>query len=261
MTTPPMLQSTLLAGVPGIRHGFFTRAGGVSTGVHQGLNVGRGSHDRPEDVAENRRRAAAAFGAPLSALATCYQVHSARVVVADLGFTASPAPEADGVISQASGLVCGALAADCAPVLIADGAAGVVAAVHAGWRGALGGVIEAAVRAMTSLGARPDRMVAAIGPCIGPASYEVGAEFRDRFAAEDPAAVRFFVAGDDAAHYRFDLPGFALSRLAAAGVGAREWIGRDTLAEPALFFSNRRAFKQGESDYGRLLSAIMLAPE
>ena len=257
MSAPPVLRSALLDEVAGVRHAFFTRAGGVSRGIYASLNVGRGSRDASPDVLENRRRAAAVFDAPLSALATCYQVHSNRVVIADPAFTTGAPPEADGVVTAAPGLVCGALAADCAPILIADARAGLVAAVHAGWRGALEGVVATAVETLTRLGAAPARMVAAVGPCIGPASYEVGPEFQARFAASLPGSERFFVAGSED-RYHFDLPGFVLSRLRAAGVGASEWIGRDTFAEPERFFSNRRAFKQGEADYGRLLSAIML---
>ena len=257
MTAPPVLTSPRLAAVPGVRHAFFTRQGGVSRGVYAGLNVGRGSRDAPADVLENRRRAAALFGRPLEALNTCYQVHSAVVVVADAPFGAG-SPQGDGVATRTPDLICGALAADCAPVLIADGEAGMVAAVHAGWRGALGGVIAAAVEAMTALGASPARMVAAVGPCIGPASYEVGEEFRSAFVAVSSDYARFFQGGEARGKYRFDLPAFALSRLEQAGIAACEWIGHDTYAAPALFFSNRRALHQGEDDYGRLLSAIML---
>jgi YfiH family protein len=162
------------------------------------------------------------------------------------------------VVTRRPGIVCGALAADCAPVLIADPRARIVAAVHAGWRGALGGVVEAAVGAMTGLGARPGAMVAVVGPCIGPASYEVVLEFLETFTASDPDHQAFFSSGATAEKRLFDLPGFVLARLAAAGVGAREWVGRDTCAEEADFFSNRRAFRRGERDYGRLLSAIVL---
>ena len=150
------------------------------------------------------------------------------------------------------------MAADCAPILLADAQAGVIGSAHAGWRGALDGVVESAVAAMVGLGARPERIVATVGPCIGPASYEVGLEFLDRFAAEDPGAERFFQPGVSADKRRFDLPAYVLSRLARAGVADSAWIGRDTCAEEALFFSNRRAFKRVEADYGRLISAIML---
>ena len=257
MTRPPVLVSPLLSAVPGIRHGFFTRRGGASRGVYDSLNVGLGSGDDPAAVVENRRIAAAAFDAPPEALVTCYQVHSATVAVAD-GPWPSDRPQADGVVTTRAGLLCGALAADCAPILIADGEAGVVAAVHAGWRGALGGVIAAAVAAAVDLGAAPERMTAAVGPCIGPASYEVGEDFLTAFLADSPRHARFFTAGATADRRQFDLPAFVLQRLAEAGVARREWIGRDTCAEPEAFFSNRRAFHRGETDYGRLLSLIVL---
>jgi hypothetical protein len=254
-----ILTSPLLTALPGVRHAFFTRRGGVSARPFDSLNVGRGSGDDPDRVAENRRRAAAGLDLPPAALATCYQVHSARVVMVAGPLDAAP-PEADGIATAAAGVACGALAADCAPVLIADPQARVVAAVHAGWRGALSGVVEAGVAAMVSLGADPARMSAAIGPCIGPASYEVGPEFEARFVAADAANAGRFAPGAAGDRRRFDLPGYVLARLAAAGVREAEWIGRDTLAEEDWFFSNRRAVLRGEGDYGRLLSAISLAP-
>lgn len=254
----PVLQSPLLSAVPGVRHAFFTRKGGRSRGLYASLNVGVGSKDDPGAVAENRARCAAHFEAESRALLTCYQIHSATAVVAKAPW--AERPEADAIVTRVPGLVCGALAADCAPVLIADAQAGVVAAIHAGWKGALGGVVASAVLTMKHQGASPDRMVAAVGPCIGPASYEVGVEFRDRFAEVDPAFARFFHAGASPGKLLFDLPAFVLARLRAAGVGQAEWIGRDTCAEEVHFFSNRRAFKRQEADYGRLLSAIQLAP-
>ncbi len=256
----PLLTSPLLAALPGIRHAFFTRQGGVSAGLYDSLNVGLGSGDDPDRVAENRSRAARALGADAAAaLATCYQIHSAVAVTADAPFGAQR-PWADAVVTRTPGLVCGALAADCAPVLIADPEARIVAAVHAGWRGALAGVVGSAIDAMVWLGADPARMSAAVGPCIGPASYEVGLEFLDAFTADDVGNARFFAAGVTDEKRLFDLPAFVLSRLAAAGVARAEWIGRDTLTEEDWFFSNRRAVHRGETDYGRLLSAISLAP-
>jgi YfiH family protein len=257
MTIPRLLQAPSLTALAGVKHGFFTRHGGVSRGVYESLNVGLGSGDDAADVAENRRRAAAAFGAPPAALTTCFQIHSAAVKVAT-GPWEQGRPEADGVVTAKAGVLCGALAADCAPVLIADSEAGVVSAVHAGWRGALSGVVEAAVETMIGLGASPHRLVAAVGPCIGPESYEVGSDFMARFEARDPAYGRFFSAGASSDKRQFNLPDFVLHRLAVAGVGSAEWIGRDTCAEPDEFFSNRRAFKRGEADYGRLLSVIVL---
>ena len=254
MNDLPALTSPLLD-LPGVRHAFFTRQGGVSQGIYAGLNVGLGSRDDPEAVRENRRRAAAHFGA--GPLVTAYQVHSALAVVADGAWPETP-PEADAVVSATPGVICGALAADCAPVLLADAEARLVGAAHAGWKGALTGVVEAAIARMEGLGAKRSRLRAAVGPCIGPRSYEVGLEFLDRFAAVDPLYERFFTPGAAPEKRMFDLPAFVLARLRAAGVETCEWIGRDTCAEPDLFFSNRRAFKAGEPDYGRLLSAIML---
>ena len=253
MADLPVLTSPLLD-VAGVRHAFFTRQGGVSQGVYTGLNVGVGSNDDPDAVAENRRRAAAHLGGEL---VTAYQVHSAEVFVADGPWPAGP-PQGDGVVTLTPGVICGALAADCAPILFADPEARIVAAAHAGWQGALGGVAEATVDRMEVLGARRDRIRASIGPCIGPNSYEVGLEFMARFTDADPAYARFFSPGAGPEKRQFDLPAFVLARLRAAGVEQCEWIGRDTCAEPDLFFSNRRAFKRGEADYGRLLSAIML---
>jgi YfiH family protein len=253
------LASPKLTALPGIRHAFFTRRGGVSTGLYDSLNVGRGSRDDPADVLENRRRVAAWFGVEPDALLTCYQIHSAKVLLADEPW-GETRPEADGVVATRAGLVCGALSADCAPVLLADPEARVVGACHAGWKGALGGVIEAAVATMVDKGADAGRIVAVVGPCIGPESYEVGLEFLATFEAADPASTRFFRPGVGAEKRMFDLPAYALDRLARAGVAAAEWIGHDTCAQEALFFSNRRAVKRGEGDYGRLLSAIMLNP-
>jgi YfiH family protein len=252
-----VVRSGKLAALEGVKHAFFTRKGGVSTGVYDSLNVGRGSKDEPADVAENRRRAAAWFGAAPDALNTCYQIHSAKAVVADTPW-GDQRPEADAVVTALPNLICGALSADCAPVLIVDPQARIVAAAHAGGQGALGGVVASAVAQMVALGADPARMTAAVGPCIGPASYEVGLEFLERFERDQPGSGRFFTAAASADKRMFDLPAFVLDRIAAAGVADAEWIGHDTCAEGELFFSNRRAFKQGEPDYGRLLSAIML---
>ena len=259
MTDAPLnpLASPKLAALSGVRHAFFTRKGGVSTGLYDSLNVGRGSKDDPADVVENRRRAAEWFGAEPGALLTCYQVHSAKVLLADRPW-GEERPEADGVAAARPGLVCGVLSADCAPVLLVDPEARVVAACHAGWKGALGGVVEAAVDVMRNQGASAGRILAAVGPCIGPDSYEVGLEFLQTFEQADRGASRFFRPGATGDKRMFDLPAYVLSRLARAGVTNAEWMGHDTCAEEALFFSNRRAVKRGEGDYGRLLSAIAL---
>ncbi len=255
MPPVPTLQSPLLSKLAGVRHAFFTRNGGVSQGVYGSLNVGVGSKDDPAAVQENRARAAAALGVQTDALLTCYQIHSTIAVGADAPFPERP--QADGVVTGTPDLACGALSADCAPILFADPEARVVAACHAGWKGALGGIVESTVAQMQVQGARRERIVAAVGPCISQASYEVGEEFRDRFVGESAGADRFFVPGRPGKH-QFDLPGFVLSRIAESGIVQSEWIGRDTCAEEALFFSNRRVVLRGEADYGRLLSAILL---
>ena len=246
----------LLTGA-GVRHGFFTRLGGVSAGLYDSLNTGVGSHDDPAAVAENRRRVAGWFGGGSDDLAAPYQVHSAVALTAEAGWKGHR-PEGDASVTAADGVICAVLTADCAPVLLADPQAGVVAAAHAGWKGALGGVVGATVQAMAALGARPDRMVAVVGPCIGQASYEVGADFQARFEAEAPGSGRFFAPGRAADKRQFDLPGFVLWRLAQAGVGAAAWTGQDTRADAARFFSNRRAALNGEPDFGRQMSAIRL---
>jgi YfiH family protein len=252
----PVLTSPLLSRAKGVRHAFFTRKGGVSKGIYSSLNLGVGSKDSRTAVEENRARAAMVFGVELKQLLTCYQVHSATVMTATRPW--AERPEADGIVTKTAGLVCGALTADCAPILIADPEAQVVASIHAGWKGALGGVIATGVDAMVRLGAKPDRCLAAIGPCIGPDSYEVGEDFRERFQAEAPACDGFFRPGARKGKYLFDLPGFVLDRLRACGVEQAEWIGLDTLPDEARFYSNRRAVQRGEPDYGRLMGAIMI---
>ena len=241
----------------GVRHGFFTRRGGVSTGIYEGLNTGLGSSDDPEAVTENRRRIAEAMGGRADDLAGCYQIHSAITRVAE-GPWAGDRPEGDAVVTTTAGVIPAVLTADCAPVLLADTEARVVGAVHAGWKGALGGVVHSAVTAMEALGARPERIVAVVGPCIAQGSYEVGADFQERFEHHDPGAGRFFAPGAEAGKRLFDLPGFVLWRLEQSGVGEAAWTGHDTCADEAAFYSNRRAFQRGEPDFGRLMSAIAL---
>ena len=252
MTALPVLTAKVLD-LPGVRHAFFTRKGGVSEGLYESLNVGAGSMDDPIAVAENRRRAAAHLGGEL---VTAYQVHSATAFAVQGPWGSGP-PEGDAVVTDTPGVICGALAADCAPILLADAEGRVVAAAHAGWKGALTGIAEAAIERMEAFGARRERIAAAIGPCIGPGSYEVGPEFYDRFVADSEGAARFFRDGE-ADRRMFDLPGYLLDRLQRAGVATCEWIGHDTCADADLFFSNRRALHRGDADYGRLLSGIML---
>lgn len=241
----------------GVRHGFFTRRGGVSTGLYDSLNTGVGSQDEPLAVAENRRRVAAWFGGGADDLAACYQIHSAVARVAEAGWKGER-PEGDASVTAVPGVICAVLTADCAPVLLADAGAGVVGAAHAGWKGALGGIVHSTVAAMEALGARPGRMAAVVGPCIAQASYEVGADFQQRFEHHDPGSGRFFVPGEATDRRLFDLPGFVLWRLEQAGVGEAVWTGEDTRTDAARFFSNRRAFLNGEPDFGRQMSAISL---
>ena len=241
----------------GVRHGFFTREGGASEGIYAGLNTGVGSKDDPALVAENRRRVAEWMGGGLDDLCGCYQIHSAVARVAETGWQ-DDRPEGDAVVTAVRGPIASVLTADCAPVLFADAEAGVVGAAHAGWKGALGGIIHSTVAAMEALGASPARMVAVVGPCIAQASYEVGADYQDRFAHHDPGSERFFAPGAAEDKRLFDLPGFVLWRLEQSGVGDAAWTGHDTRADAGRFYSNRRAFLAGEPDFGRLISTISL---
>jgi YfiH family protein len=247
--TLEIIRSDLLGDVV---HGFFTRRGGASSGVFAGLNCGAGSSDLSEAVATNRARVARAMGGPLRGV---HQVHSAAVhVVTDPEDDARP--QADALVTALRGPVLTILTADCQPVLLHDPEAGVIGAAHAGWKGALGGVLEATVDAMSALGAVPDRIRAAIGPSISQRAYEVGPELLDTFLAEDDAAARFFAQGAGDRH-QFDLVGYGLHRLRRAGVEA-EWTGHCTYSDPARFYSYRRTTHAGEADYGRLISAIRL---
>ncbi|MCS6622590.1 peptidoglycan editing factor PgeF [Roseibacterium beibuensis] len=243
--------------LPGVRHGFFTRAGGVSTGLYEGLNTGVGSNDDPAAVAENRRRVAGHLGGTADDLAACYQIHSAVARVAEAGWRGER-PEGDAAVTAAPGVICAVLTADCAPVLLADAEAGVVGAAHAGWKGALTGIVHSTVASMEALGARPGRIAAVVGPCIAQASYEVGADFQERFEHHDPGSGRFFAPGAAPDKRLFDLPGFVLWRLEQAGVADAAWTGDDTRTDAARFYSNRRAYLNGEPDFGRLMSAITL---
>jgi hypothetical protein len=244
------------AALDGISHGFLGRRGGVSEGVCAGLNVGLGSGDDRAAIAENRRRAIAAV-APGALLVTVHQIHSPDVVYAG-PWPDDGRPRADAMVTDRPGLALGILTADCAPVLLADAEAEVIGAAHAGWKGALGGVVEATVTAMERLGADRARIAAAIGPCIARKSYEVDEGFFRRFAEADPENERFFAAGEREGHHQFDLEGFVLSRLAAAGLGRIEALGEDTYTQPDRFFSYRRATHRGEPDYGRQVSLIAL---
>lgn len=238
-----------------LRHGFFTRRGGASSGVFSGLNCGTGSSDQSEIVMINRARVAEAMEVAPENLVSVNQVHSADVV-----HVTAPLPDrprADAMVTATPGLALGVLTADCQPVLFADARARVIGAAHAGWRGALDGVLEATVAAMEDLGAARDDITAVIGPSISQAAYEVGPEFIEDFIAEDPDSARFFANGRDG-RYQFDLPGFGLHRLRCAGVGQAEWTRHCTYEDAARFYSYRRATHAGEADYGRLVSAIRL---
>ncbi len=254
----PMLQAAALTALPGIRHGFFTRAGGVSDGLYASLNGGLGSRDLPARVAENRARMASALGVAPDRLVTAYQIHSPDVVVAEAPWTRATAPHADAVVTRVPGLAVGITTADCGPVLLADREAGVVGAAHAGWKGALVGVIESIIAAMERLGAARPRTVAALGPMIRQSNYEVGSDLLARFAAADPDNKRFFAPAQRPGHAMFDLPGYIVSRLERANVGRIEDLGRCTYADAESFYSYRRATHRAEADYGRHVNAIAL---
>lgn len=251
-----MITLSALNEITRIRHGFFTREGGVSAGIYQSLNCGPGSNDAPEAVAENRARCVAMLDQEPGALVTVYQIHSPDVVVVDGPWDGAP-PKADAMVTTRPGLMLGILTADCAPVLLADRRGTVIAAAHAGWRGAVSGVLDNTVAKMEELGARKADIVAAIGPCIGQRSYEVGADFPAPFLAEDPGAADFFAPGRDG-HFLFDLPGYVSRRLARLGVTEVTRVPADTCRDEIRFFSYRRTTLRQEPDYGRQLSAIVL---
>lgn len=253
---PPCLRDAGLAACA--RHGFFGRRGGVSGGLYTGLNCGFGSGDDAARVAANRACAAAALDVPPERLLTLYQIHSPETVTVTQPWERARAPRADAMVTREPGLALGILTADCAPVLLADAQARVIGAAHAGWKGALGGVLESALIAMERLGAVRAHIRAVIGPCISQANYEVGPEFHERFIAADVENQRFFVPSPRADHWMFDLSAYAAARLIAAGVEACA-IGACTYADAAAYFSFRRATHRGEPDYGRNLSAIALS--
>jgi YfiH family protein len=254
----PMITAQELARAAGVRHGFFTRLGGVSEGVYASLNCGFGSNDNPAHVAENRAIALRALGFSPQALVTAYQIHSADVVVAEEPWPPARAPKADGIVTRRPGLALGVLTADCAPVLLADAEAGVIGAAHAGWRGAIGGILEATARAMEKLGARLASTIAVIGPCIQQRSYEVGSDLREAVLAAERDGAELFRAGARSGKFQFDLPGFLIRRLRRLALGAVACVEADTCSDESRFFSYRRAVKRGEPDYGRELSAIAL---
>lgn len=253
------IEAPLLSALPGIRHAFFTRRGGVSQGIYHSLNGGTGSNDDPAAVAENRARMAEALGVAPSHLLACWQVHSADAVVATEPWTRETAPKADAVVTATPGIAAAISIADCGPILFADPGARVVAAAHSGWKGAVGGIVAGTVARMEELGARRANIRAVIGPLIRQPSYEVGEEFVGRFLAEDKGFARFFAPADRAHHSLFDLPGFIRLRLEQAGVGQVQDLGLDTYTDEERFFSYRRMTHRKEPDYGRLMAAITLA--
>jgi hypothetical protein len=252
-----MLASPLLAAIPGIRHAFFTREGGVSGGVYAGLNGGIGSRDDPADVRENRRRMAAQLGVTPENFLSVHQTHSPDALVATGPWVGPARPKADAMVTKSEGLALGVTTADCAPILFADARARVIGAAHAGWKGALTGILESTVDAMEKLGAERSGMVAAIGPLIRQPSYEVGSEFVERFIEADADNAAFFLPGERSGHAMFDLAGYIRKRLENAGVLMIDDLGVDTYSDER-FYSYRRSVHRGETDYGRHVHAIAL---
>jgi YfiH family protein len=242
----------------GIRHAFFTRRGGVSKGIYTSLNCGPGSHDDPNDVAANRARAMAALDMPAEALVTCYQIHSTDVITVNALPGTGEWPRGDALVTASTGVALGVSSADCAPILFADPHDRIIGAAHAGWRGALAGVMDTAVEAMIELGARADNITAAVGPCIGRESYEVGPEFPTPFLEQDQGNALFFSAAERTGHFMFDLSGYVSSRLARLGLGEVLRLDADTCKDEANFFSYRRSCHREQGDYGRMLSVITL---
>ncbi|MCI5074350.1 peptidoglycan editing factor PgeF [Oricola sp.] len=251
------IQSDHLAGMRSVRHGFFTREGGVSSGIYSGLNVGLGSDDEPARIHENRARVAAWLGRPDQPLSTPHQVHSPDAVTISEPLAESARPKADAVVTATPGVIIGVLTADCGPILFADEENGVVAAAHAGWKGAFGGVIENTIEAMIAAGARREAIRAVLGPSISQDSYEVGPEFQARFVEADAGHARFFSPSQREGHFLFDLPAYVVERLQKAGVDAT-WTGHCTYRDEGRFYSYRRTTHRNEPDYGRQISAIVL---
>jgi YfiH family protein len=252
-----MLASSLLSAIPGLRHAFFTREGGVSSGVYAGLNGGLGSNDDPAHVAENRRRMAEQMGVAPTHFLNLHQIHSPDAMVATGPWNGAARPKADAIVTRHEGLAIGVTAADCGPILFVDPKARVIGAAHAGWKGALTGILESTIDAMETLGADRSGMVAAIGPMIRQPSYEVGHEFVERFIDADAESARFFLPGERNGHSMFDLAGFIRMRLENAGVLMIDDLGIDTYSDERCF-SYRRSVHRKEPDYGRNVHAIVL---
>ncbi len=253
----PFVTVPSLHVIPNLRHGFFTREGGHSTGLYASLNCGLGTNDDPALVSANRAEVSAALGFLASPLVTAYQVHSVLAATIDAPFAGTP-PEVDALVTTTPGLVIGVLTADCTPILFASRDGRVIGAAHAGWKGAFGGIVEATVAAMGTAGAQRSEIVAAIGPCIAQSSYEVGADFRDRLTNAEADTAQFFIPSPRPEHFQFDLPGFVLYRLHQSGIGHAEALNLDTYADETRFFSYRRTTHRGEPDYGRQVSAIVI---
>jgi YfiH family protein len=253
-----MIQSDILAALPGIRHAFFTREGGVSTGIYSGLNGGLGSNDDRAAVLENRARMAQKLGVPAHHLLGLYQIHSPDVIVVEAPF-GEERPKADAMVTRVPGLALGVSSADCGPILFADPKARVIGAAHSGWKGAFSGIMESTLAAMEGLGANRADITAVLGPTIGATAYEVGPEFIDRFLADDDADADLFGPSEKPGHGYFNLPGFIARRAEAAGVGRFADLGLCTYGDETRFYSYRRATHRNEGDYGRLISAITLS--
>lgn len=252
------IEADCLAGLAGIRHGFYSRAGGVSEGIYASLNCGLGSDDDRDAVRANRIRVAQHLQSDQADVLTAYQVHSANAVVADGAIAQDQRPKADAIVTRTPGLAIGILTADCAPVLLAEHDAKIVAAAHAGWRGAVGGIVQATIQAMLRLGAQRDRIRAAIGPCISQAHYEVGPEFEDDFLRRDPSNARFFMRRSTDSKPHFDLPTYTAYQLQNEHIATTEIVEHCTYASESMFFSFRRATHRFEPDYGRQISAIIV---
>lgn len=253
MTAPPHALSSKLSAITGVKHGFFGRKGGVSTGIYESLNIGQGSDDEAQNIRDNRDRIRDAVGA--EKLLSCFQVHSAKAITVTEPWRTRP--QADAMVTKVPGLALCVLSADCVPVLFADAEAGVIGAAHAGWKGAIAGVCEATLDAMEAIGATRAQITAAIGPAIQQASYEVGPEFRDTFVGDQEWTDRLFIAGEeDRSH--FDLTGYVEAVLLGQGIAAVDNLGLDTCAMEEDYFSNRRRNHRGEPDYGRNGSVIVL---
>jgi polyphenol oxidase len=257
--TAATVHSSLLSRLPGVRHAFFTRDGGVSEGVYASLNGGTGSNDDQARVRENRARMAAAVGVAPERFLTCYQIHSPDVVTVETPWTADARPRADAMVTRVPNIALGISTADCGPVLFAEAEARVIGGAHAGWRGAFTGVLEATIEAMEKLGAKRSRIAAALGPMIRRENYEVGPEFVARFEQADPENARFFTASQRAGHAMFDLPGYIVKRLRGAGIEQIDNLGLCTCADADRFYSYRRMTLRGEPDYGRHINAIVLS--